>query len=200
MISAKITLNRTIKASSGSGVKGKNMEMTFEALVQKINPKIKAIANRLDGKYTSFSDDDLYQESLLRLWQKFNESKLEDKTESYIVQGCSFDMRNYIRTHFKGVDRRSVSAYTPINEQGNLLIDILPEKEADNREEVYDTAMTLEDISRKLSDREKIVLEKSSAGLTTREIGEYIGTSHVMVVKIKKKIRDKCLKLGVKNK
>jgi len=176
------------------------MEMTFETLVEKINPKIKAIANRLDGKYTSFSDDDLYQESLLRLWQKFNDNKLEDKNESYIVQGCSFDMRNYIRTHFRSVDRRSVSAYTPINEQGNLLIDLLPGKQDDNRGEVYDIAMTLENISRNLSDREKIVLEKNLEGMTTREIGELIGVSHVMVVKIKKKIRDKCLKLGLKSK
>lgn len=66
------------------------MEMTFEGLVKKINPKIKAIASRLDGRYTSFSDDDLYQEALIRLWQKFNDQKLDDKTESYIVQGCSF--------------------------------------------------------------------------------------------------------------
>ncbi|MBU1085971.1 MAG: sigma-70 family RNA polymerase sigma factor [Candidatus Omnitrophica bacterium] len=177
----------------------KTMKITFETLVKKINPKIKAIASRLDGKYASFSDDDLYQESLMRLWQKFNEHKLDDKTESYIVQGCSFDMRNYIRTHFKGIDRRSISAYTPINEQGNLLIDILPEKEVDNREEVFDAVMALEDISKKLSERETIVLDKSSAGLTTREIGEQIGVSHVMVVKIKKKIRDKFLKLGLKN-
>jgi RNA polymerase sigma factor (sigma-70 family) len=168
------------------------MEMTFESLVEKINPKIKAIASRLDGKYTSFSDDDLYQESLLRLWQKFNEHKLEDKTESYIIQGCSFDMRNYIRTHFKGIDRRSISAYTPINEKGKLLIDILPEKEPDDRHEVYDAEIALDDMSKKLSEREKIILEKSLIGLTTREIGGQIGISHVMVVKIKKKIKAKC--------
>ncbi len=174
------------------------MEITFERLIEKINPKIKAIAARLDGKYTSFSDDDLYQEALLKLWQKYNEQMLFDKTESYIVQGCSFDMRNYIRTHFKGIDSRSVSAYEQINEEGDCLMDFLPARETDTREDVYDAGMLLEDIRKRLSVRENTVLDKTADGLTTREIGNELGVSHVMVVKIKKKIKNKCVELGLK--
>lgn len=174
------------------------MKISFERVVEKINPKIKAIAAGLDGKYASFSDDDLYQEALLRLWQKHNENMLFDKTESYIIQGCSFDMRNYIRTHFKGLDRRSISAYAQINKEGDYLIDFLPARATNTREEVYDAGMLLEDIRKKLSARENIVLERSADGLTTREIGDELGVSHVMVVKIKKKIRHKCVELGLK--
>jgi RNA polymerase sigma factor (sigma-70 family) len=174
------------------------MEMTFEGLVKKIDPKIKAIAARLDGKYTSFSEDDLYQQAVMCLWKKFNDNTLEDKTESYIVQGCSFDMRNHIRTNFKGVDRKSISAFSPINEEGDYLLDVLPAKGADTLEETYDVKMTLKDIRKILSSREKIVLERSAEGLTTREIGSELGISHVMVVKIKKKIRNKCIKIGIR--
>ncbi len=172
------------------------MRMTFENIAEKIDPKIKAIAARLDGKYTSFSEDDLYQEALLKLWKKYNENMLFDKTESYIAQGASFDMRNYIRTHFKGIDRRSVSVYEQVNEEGDCLIDFLPDKKTNTPKEVYDTGILLADIRDKLSARENIVLDKTADGLTTREIGGELGVSHVMVVKIKKKIRNKCVELG----
>jgi len=45
-----------------------------------------------------------------------------------------------------------------------------------------------------LTKREKEVFNLGLEGLTTREIGGRLGISHVMVVKLKGKIRDKCEK------
>ena len=153
-----------------------------------INPKIKAIAHRLDGKYTTFSDEDLYQEALMNLWEKYGRGELDDKTLSFIVQGCSFNMRNYIRTHFKGVDRKAVSAYEQINEEGDVLMDLLADKKSGYYGEYINTRAMVKDLEADLGEREKTVLSMSRRGMTTREIGKKLGISHVMVVKIKKKI------------
>ena len=45
-----------------------------------------------------------------------------------------------------------------------------------------------------LTRREKEVFCLALEGLTTREIGSRLGISHVRVVKLKGKIRDKCKK------
>lgn len=162
--------------------------MNFDELVKKVNPKIRAIAHRLDGKYTTFSDEDLAQEALLHLWEKNNSNELDDKTLSYIVQGCSFNMRNYIRTHFRGVDRKAVSAYEQINEEGDVLMDLLADNSKGSPEECLNTHSMIKDMEIELTEREKKLLLMSRQGLTTREMGRKLGISHVMVVKIKKKI------------
>ncbi len=162
--------------------------MNFEELVNNINPKIKAIAHRLDGKYTMFNDEDLCQEALLHLWEKFNKGELEDKTASFIIQGCSFNMRNYIRTHFKGVDRKSISAYEQINEEGDVLMDLIADKKKSDLDEYVNTRALVDDLMANLGERARAVLAMSRQGMTTREIGRKLGVSHVMVVKIKKKV------------
>lgn len=166
--------------------------MRFDELVRKINPKVKGIAYRLDGKYTSFSEDDLYQQALMRLWQKYNNGELEDKTESYVVQGCSFEMRNYIRTHFKGTDRRAVSTDITINDSGDRLINFIADEQSISQRVSCNTSMTVKKIERRLSSRQKSVLKMSRKGFTVREIGRRLGVSHVMVVKIKKHIAKIC--------
>ena len=71
--------------------------MSFEELSKKLSPTVKRIAYKLNGRYRSFSHDDLYQEAFLHLWNNFNSGKLSDKTDSYILQGCYFHLKNYIR-------------------------------------------------------------------------------------------------------
>lgn len=71
--------------------------MGFEELIKKLSPKLTRITYRLNGRFSFFNHEDLYQESLIHLWLKFKQGDLSDKTESYILQGCYFHLKNYIR-------------------------------------------------------------------------------------------------------
>jgi len=51
-----------------------------------------------------------------------------------------------------------------------------------------------EDVGKKLTSREKEIFELLFSDFTTREIGEKLHISHVMVIKVKKKIRNRCRK------
>ncbi len=166
----------------------------FEELVKELNPKLKAIARRLDGKYTSFNDEDLYQEALIHLWEKFRDNTLSDKTRSFILQGCFFEMKNYIRTAHKNIDKLTVSFDERINEEGNTLLDLIGD-ERGNPSDTSEAGDTLvREMTGNLNGRERDVFGMVVKGLTTREIGRKLGVSHVMVVKIKKRITVKCRK------
>ena len=71
--------------------------MCFDSLVHRISPTLKRITKRLNGHYSFFNDEDLYQEALAHLWIDYKEGELGDKTDSYILQGCYFHLRNYLR-------------------------------------------------------------------------------------------------------
>jgi len=71
--------------------------MVFEELVKRLTPKLKRITCKLNGRFSSFSHEDLYQEALLHLWLDFKDEKLSNKTGSYILQGCYFYLKNYLR-------------------------------------------------------------------------------------------------------
>src|SRR3989338_8897915 len=80
------------------GVKlGGIMDMDFEVLVKKLSPTLKRITYKLNGHFTFFNDEDLFQEALIHLLQDFRAGRLQDKTDSYILQGCYFHLKNYIR-------------------------------------------------------------------------------------------------------
>jgi DNA-directed RNA polymerase specialized sigma subunit len=136
--------------------------MDFKELVRKISPKLKAITHRLNGRFTFFNDEDLYQEALIYLWVDFNQRKLDDKTDSYILQGCYFHLKNYIRII---QDKKAL-----------VSLDALVETIRNNG----------------LTEREKDIFNLALSGLTTREIGNKLGISHVRVIKLQKKIREKC--------
>jgi len=170
--------------------------MNFETLTRKLSPTVKRIAYKLNGRYRSFSHDDLYQEALLHLWNDFNAGKLEDKTDSYILQGCYFYLKNYIR---KVNERPNVISLDMMvgDEEGVSLEEILYLKfgiQEDCRN-FLNTKFLVEDIQNNgFNPREKRILMYLRDGLTTRDIGKRIGLSHVSVVKTVKKIREKAKK------
>ena len=166
--------------------------MEFEALAKKFSPTVKRIAYKLNGHYRSFSHDDLYQEAFLHLWNNFRAGKLENKTDSYILQGCYFHLKNYIR---KINEKPNViSLDMPVNAEGLCLEEVLPLKFAvqeDCRSQLH-TKFLVEAIQNNgFSPREKRILMFLQEGLTTRDIGKRIGLSHVSIVKAIKKIREK---------
>ncbi|MDD5439041.1 MAG: sigma-70 family RNA polymerase sigma factor [Candidatus Omnitrophica bacterium] len=167
--------------------------MDFETLVKKVSPKLKAIAHKLNYHFTFFDDDDLYQEAVIALWKGHARGELRDKTESYIVQGCFFFLKNHIRTAHKKVDQLSVSLSAMSRDGGDECADaMLPCDRAQETFEFTIVDIMVDDILQCLNEREKEVFMLSLDGLTTRQIGCRLGVSHPMVVKIRKRVRAKC--------
>lgn len=169
--------------------------MHFAELLNRISPKLKKITYKLNGHFSFFNDEDLYQEALIHLWLKFKEGKLEDKTDSYILQGCYFHLKNYIRKNYDKAN--PISLNNSVNEEGEAfnLDDILSLEDPQSSFELIHCKMLIEKINNnRLTRREKEVFCLALEGLTTREIGARLGISHVSVVKLKGKIRDECRK------
>jgi RNA polymerase sigma factor (sigma-70 family) len=169
--------------------------MEFEQIVKKISPVLKRITYKLNGYCRFLSNDDLYQEALVCLWQDYSSGKLTDKTESYILQGCYFHLRNYLR---KIKDKsRLVSIGVIVGEDGNSLEEtmFLRDTSSDNFLDILNKKLLAETIfNNGFTTREKELLRLFADGLTTREIGRHCGVSHVSVVKMMAKIRGKCKK------
>lgn len=161
--------------------------MPFEILLKRISPTLKRITYKLNGHFSFFNDEDLYQEALVRLWEDFLGGKLDDKTDSYILQGCYFHLKNYLRKKREKVILVSIEAAA--GEEGFSWNEILPAHNFPPRLDYEDKGFT---------EKEKKVLSFCAEGLTMREIGMKLGISHVRVVKIKKNLRRKLELSGIK--
>ena len=167
--------------------------MKFKELFERISPRIRTIARKINRHFGFFDEDDLLQEALLYLWGEYKEGELCEKNDSYLVQGCVFFMKNYIRVACKSIDLSSTSMDTVINEETNdTLKDIMYVEDPKARFAFIMVDITIEDILGCLDPREKKVFLLSLKEMTTREIGKNLGLSHVMVVKLRKKIQKKC--------
>lgn len=169
--------------------------MDFYELTKRISPKLNAISHKLNGRFAYFNEDDLCQEAMIHLWDKFNKKELQDKTDSFILQGCFFFLKNYIRKTYKKVDSKSISLSEIINsdeDSENTFADIYFLKDKADEIGDLDDKLLREKLNNILNKREKEVLNLCLQGLTTRQIGEKIELSHVMIVKIVKGIREKC--------
>ncbi|MEK6647320.1 MAG: sigma-70 family RNA polymerase sigma factor [Candidatus Firestonebacteria bacterium] len=165
--------------------------MQFEELVKKTSPVLRRITKRLNGRWTFIDDDDLFQEALIYLWQCFKEEKLNEKTNSYILQGCYFYLKNYLR---KVSDNVIVVSLNNIIDESKIELGEIISVDNGNLLEnklLVDTIYT----SVGLTEREKDVLSLWIEEWTVREIGQKLGISHVMVMKIQNKIRNKCSRL-----
>ncbi len=166
--------------------------MRFEELHKKLSPTIKRIAYKLNGHYRSFSHDDLYQEAIIHLWSNFLKGKLCDKTDSYILQGCYFHLKNYIR---KVNERVSViSIDSALIADGRATIeDALGQfwSSPDCRQDLHNKFLAQSLRGNGFDPKEKTLLDYFSQGLTTRDIGKRMGVSHVSIVKMTQRIREK---------
>jgi RNA polymerase sigma factor (sigma-70 family) len=168
----------------------------FNGLIGKFSPGIRRIAYKLNGRYRSFDHDDLYQEALLRLWNDHRAGKLTDKTDSYVLQGCYFHLKNCIRKVNERSNIVSLDALQNAQEDTTLLDQLLNKytHQPDTRKELDEKLVVYSISHNGLKPKEKKVISFLSDGLTTREIGKKIGVSHVSVVKMIKRIREKSLK------
>ena len=165
--------------------------MEFEKLVRKLAPTLKRITYKLNGHFTFFSDEDLFQEALIRLLEDHRKGKLEDKTDSYILQGCYFHLKNHIRKVQDKVPTVSLSSL--LNDEGADLEDVLPSTMQVAQPAFAQERVLVEDIEDSgLTEKEKRLVGLCMEGLTVREIGKRLGVSHVMVVRLRNDIRSKC--------
>ena len=164
-------------------------EMSFEVLTKRISPTLKRITHKLNGHHTFFDDEDLYQEALMNLWVDFGEGSLQDKTDSYILQGCYYHLKNYIRKTQDNATLLSLTA--PMGEDGRTVEESLPSDET-SLCSYLDSKLQLEMAEEKhLTEREKEVLSLLMEGMSMREVGGKLGISHVMVLKIRNRIKEK---------
>lgn len=169
------------------------MYATFDSMVDKLSPTLKRITHRMNGHFTYFSDDDLYQEAVIHLWVAYGRGILNDKTDSYILQGCYFHLKNYLRV---ALDKaKLVSLYKLIDEDDGTLEDVLAAKGKTFIGDLEEGLISEDAMLNNLTERERETLSLSMDGLTIREIGIRLGISHVMVVKLKNRIKEKCAKL-----
>ena len=172
------------------------MMNTYAQLLKRLTPKLKGITYKLNGYLPAADHDDLFQEALLHLWSEFNSGKLADKTDSYILQGCYFHLRNYIRKSKDRIDPLSLDLVLSDEdgEERQPGLYIKDESAEHFRDELNDKLLADTIRNNGLTKREKTLLPFLSSGLTLRQIGENLGISHVMVIKLTRGIREKCLK------
>ncbi|MFH1877295.1 MAG: sigma-70 family RNA polymerase sigma factor [Candidatus Omnitrophota bacterium] len=168
--------------------------MKYDDLLTRIYPALRAISRKVKTRYIYCDEDDFLQEALLSIWMKGEKGELDDKTDSYILQGAYFFLKNYVRKTCKTVDINSIS----INGPGNDEDDDIPLEEklvldsyADQTDSV-EIYLLLDEAEDLFTEREKDVFYYRLEGFTTREIGGKMGVSHVMIGKITKRIREKC--------
>lgn len=167
--------------------------MNFEELLHKLTPKLKGIVFRLQQNSCLLGFDDLYQEALKHLWMDFRERKLEGKTDSFILQGCYFYLRNYIR---KNCDSHRLLSLELEQEDGEVNPESLITQK--NYFEIRDSIngnLIIDEIKNNgFTEREKEVFLLLMEGFTVRQIGSRLGISHVRVVKMKQNLKRKCRK------
>ncbi len=168
--------------------------LSFEALARRLSPTLRRITCKLNSHFNFVDDQDLFQEALIHLWTRFTSGDLQDKTDSYMLQGCYFHLKNYIR---KTQDPAILlSLNHTADEESPRPEDILDTRSLVSFGEV-DSNLQIEAMAESgTTQREKAVLLFCLEGMTTREIGEKLGISHVSVVKIRNKIREKYMRLN----
>jgi RNA polymerase sigma factor (sigma-70 family) len=170
-----------------------NQNTSFDQLFKRLSPVIKRIACRLRGNFTSFDEDDLYQEALFHLWTSFNDGRLSDKTDSYILQGCYFYLKNHLR---KVKDKNRMISLDELvaagGENGDLREFLSFESGGTFLADLHSRMLAEKIMNNGFTAREKMLLSFFAEGLTVRQIGQRLGVSHVAVIKARDKIREKC--------
>jgi len=159
--------------------------MDFRILLEQITPALKFIA-RKHLLYGFYSEEDLYQEMCLYLWQHYKDGLPIGINKAYVVKGCEFHLKNFLR---KGRPKAMLSSLdAPITSEGLTLGDILEDEKSDFRPGLEDK-LTVDKIKNiGLNEKENAVLSNLMKGYTVREIAKELGISHVMVLKYKKNI------------
>ena len=86
----------------------------FRTMVARLSPTLKRITHRLNPYSPFVGEEDLYQEALIQMWTRFSAGELDDKTDSYVLQGCYFHLKNYLR---KNPERSALVSMSTVTEK-----------------------------------------------------------------------------------
>lgn len=168
--------------------------MDFMTIAATIEPKLRQLAVKYCRIAVNLDGDDLFDEMMAHLWERWRAGALEGKTESYIVQSCYFHMRNYIRVSGRNRGVLSIDDTCYVHDSGDEGVSLADtvndgtrglDDDAEGRE-LYETIM-----NNGFRPVEKEVVRYLTEGLTVREIGVRLHISHAMVLKHKKNIADR---------
>ena len=163
--------------------------MSFDVLIKRISPTLQRITQKLNGHFTFMDHDDLFQEAMLHLWVDFQNDQLKDKTDSYLLQGCFYHLKNYIR---KVQDSATLVSLSSMADEEAVRLEEILEADDIAAFDYVDGKMQVEALlETDMSQRERDVLAYSMEGMTTREIGDRLGISHVSVVKTRNRIKER---------
>jgi RNA polymerase sigma factor (sigma-70 family) len=168
--------------------------MSFEVLLRRLSPVLKRIAFKLNGHFTFMDHEDLFQEALVHLWTDHGAGKLDDKTDSYILQGCYYHLRNYIRKMQDNVVTISLNGIA--EEEGSQVEEVLAVNSPASLDYIEGVLQIAALEASGITERERKVLFFSLEGMTTREIGKALGISHVSVVKMRNRIKERYERLN----
>ncbi len=164
--------------------------MPFEKLLKELSPSLQRLAKKLGPCPPYLSTDDLYQEGLLHLWKQWKQGKTEGKNQSYLLKGCYFHLKNFLRCQNSKIE---LTTFTPTINLTEILAN-QPDTSLYSDEEVEYKLLTEAILENGLTKREKEVFSLLLEDLTVREIGEKLGISHVRVIKVRESIRQKVAK------
>ncbi|OIP38755.1 hypothetical protein AUJ95_06375 [Candidatus Desantisbacteria bacterium CG2_30_40_21] len=163
--------------------------MDFGELVKRFSPYLKRLSNKVIIPSRAIGQDDLYQEMLYHLWERWKQGEFEDKNDGYIRGSCYFHLKNYLRRYTEKVNL--ISLDEPFGEEGTTIKDIIPDHAAPFDVRVDDALFIQQMKAKELTRREKDVIELLAQGDTLRDIGKRLGISHVRVLKIRENISGK---------
>jgi RNA polymerase sigma factor (sigma-70 family) len=140
--------------------------------------------------------EDLMQEALIQLWQVCEENP--GHTKNWYVQNCRFHLLHYLALG-RSVDspKRRASQVQP-SEHDEDQEDLSDAFESTNTV-LADVSVReiIASLSKVLSAREMAILQWLSEGLCIREIAKYLGISHPMVIKYRRKIAASAQRLSI---
>lgn len=176
-------------------------DIKFEQLIKKFSPKIKQLVSKVIINSRSIDKDDLFQEIVYHLWQRWRNGEFVDKTDAYIMGSCYFHLKNYLRRF--GDKAKIVSLNEPVGEVGSNSISIKGSTLGELIPVISLFEQNVEDVlfirqmkEKELTRQENEVAEFLSQDYTLREIGKKLNISHVRVLKIKENIKKKFKKQG----
>lgn len=167
------------------------MEENFEQIVKSYLPALRKMVKNI-GELPGWVDkEDILSEMLCHVWQAWKNGYFEGKSRSYVLKSCWFVAKNYLRKVREKINLVSVDE--PLNEQHSCLKDIIEQQEYFFS--LFELREGLRELEKRLTKKEKEVLELQKREYTTREAAKVLGISHVMVGKVQKRIREKAQKI-----
>ncbi|MFH1416091.1 MAG: sigma-70 family RNA polymerase sigma factor [Elusimicrobiota bacterium] len=172
--------------------------MKFEELLDELSPGLVAISKNISSNDSSFDSDDMVQEMMINLMNRWKNSEIEGFNNSYILQSCWFHIKNHLRKYNRSYETLTLDEYTD-DDRSKGLIDVYDNSDENEDEyELLEGKILKEDIEKEdLTEREKEVLSLTLGGYTLRETAAALKISFVRVHKILNNIKSKASKMAM---